>query len=73
MTLTKQDLFAKFCTHPDRVDYDYEMKQRQRARLTTARLARDHDDCRFLLEVLGLMPGQEPGALDVIVPPPFVS
>lgn len=46
------DLFDVVCG-PDRVDHSVELERRRRARLTTARLARDRDDLARLLSVLG--------------------
>ena len=64
--VAKTDLFGHAITTA-RQDRERALEQRRRARLTTARLARDHEDCALLLTMLGLMPGQEPGALDVNV------
>lgn len=72
MTVGKFDLFAGLCTPQPRVDRDHVQEQRHKARLTTARLARDREDCALLLTILGLMPGQEPGSVDHVVPAPFV-
>lgn len=54
------DIFTEAC-NPARVDYGNELAQRRRARLTTARMARDREDLCLLLDVLGLLPSRDPG------------
>jgi hypothetical protein len=57
------DFFGDFCIPATRTGSatDHARELRRRARLTTARLARDREDLGFLLQVLGLLPSQDPG------------
>lgn len=58
--MAKTDLFGHVYAPSARQDRERILEDRRRARLTTAALAQDREDCALLLQMLGLMPGQDP-------------
>ena len=71
--MAKTDLFGHVYAPTASKDRERSLEERRRARLTTARLARDREDLALLLAMLGLLPGQDPGGATGLTFSPYVS